>query len=163
MGAIVIPNLRYLMPHYKRNEFISRIAALVQFGWQDALITQKVHRLFFDLNKGTIRLEIETKKSEQGKEFFEPATRENAPVMYQWPENIEIKQFYIEGKNMMGLAGIKTETIWFYFVPEGLVQDVIINVTDTKELDAAGKPKNFSLTINPFSAQVKTHEGFEKP
>lgn len=163
MAAIIVPNMRYLMPTYKRKEFISRVSGLVQFGWQNALVTQKVQRLWFDLKKRVISLEIETRKPELTQEFFEPVNLTHAATQYQWPDTIEIKQFFIEGSNVMAQPGFKAETIWFYIVPEGLVQDVIINLIDTAELDAARKPINFSLVINPFTAQLKMNEGFSKP
>lgn len=163
IGAISIPNLRYLMPGYKRKEFVTHVSGLVQLGWQNALVSQKLHRLFFDLKTRTMRLEIETRKPENTQEFFEPVKLVNVSAQYQWPDTIEIKQFFIDGNNVMGAAGFKAETMWFYIVPEGMVQEVIINLVDTKERDAEKKPFSFSLVVNPFTANLKMHEGFSKP
>ena len=56
----------------------------------------------------------------------------------------------------------KTASVWFYIIPEGMVQNVVINMTDTKDVrDNQARP--VGLILNPFSAQLKIYDSFQKP
>ena len=82
---------------------------------------------------------------------------------YEWAENIVIKQFYIDKDEMITRPGIKTEQVWFYIAPDGLVQPVVINMLDTSETDAQGKAVTMSLVMNPFTGKFKEYDEFQKP
>jgi hypothetical protein len=56
----------------------------------------------------------------------------------------------------------KTEEMWFYVIPGGMAQDVIINFIDTKDL-YNNAPRSVGLVLNPFSAQFKIYDTFQKP
>ncbi len=47
-------------------------------------------------------------------------------------------------------------------MPDGLTQTVTMNFLDTKQLNAAGKPRQFGLVLNPFNAQFKVYDGFQR-
>ncbi len=163
VATIVVPNLQQLLPAYKRKEFLTQVSALVRLTWQQALITQKAHRVFFDLEKRVLRIEIETdKKDKTGKPAFEPAAIAYLSTNYQWADAIKIKQFFIEGEEMLARPGIKTEQVWFYIAPDGLAQEVVINLIDSSDIDAQGKPAPVGLVLNPFSAEFKSYEEFQK-
>lgn len=158
--AIVIPNFQQRTPKYKRQEFVDKLNALAFLGWQQALQTQKLHRLFFDLDKNIVQLEIEQQKT-GGKQAFNVVQQVYQETQYKWPDNIEIKQFVINGVNEMA-GGKKVKTIWFFIVPNGLAQEVIINAIDTAEQTAAGKDREIGLVLNPFTAQFKAYDYFAK-
>ncbi|MEX0940272.1 MAG: type II secretion system protein [Candidatus Babeliales bacterium] len=163
LATIVVPNLQNVIPGYKRKEFLSRLTGLVRLSWQQALITQRAHRVLFDLEKRIVQVEIESeKKDKKAKPLFEPIKISYLNSTYQWTENIEIKQFFVEGKELIARPGIKTEQVWFYIAPDGLAQEVIINFVDTAQLDA-GRPTTISLVLNPFSAQFREYDTFQKP
>ena len=162
LAGVGIPALQNRLPGFKRNEFIARFNAMLNFAWQQALADQKTHQLLLDLNKHSIRIEAETEqKGRDGKPIFKPITATYFDTEYQWPDNIQFKQFFVDGTDMM--RGIKAEEMWFYVVPDGLVQAVIINLIDTSDEDARGEPLQFSLVVNPFTAQVTAHDTFQKP
>lgn len=164
MATIIVPNLQRLSPRYKRNEFLSQLGALVRLSWQQALITQKVHRVFFDVEKRIVRVDCVTeKKDKAGSPDFQPVSIAYLNTSYQWSPALEFKQFYIGKDEMLARPGIKTDQIWFYTVPDGLAQDVIINIVDIGETDAQGKPVRIGLVLNPFSAVFKEYEEFQKP
>ncbi len=81
---------------------------------------------------------------------------------FAWPKNLEIKNFYVEGSDEMErIAGRPDGKIWFFVVPSGLAQNVIINFIDT--LDRVNnKPRTIGLVLNPFSAQFKVYDTFQK-
>ena len=62
MAAALIPLLTSMQPGYGRKQFVSKLNALVQFGWQQAVITRKVHRVLFDIKNRKASLEVEGNK-----------------------------------------------------------------------------------------------------
>jgi prepilin-type N-terminal cleavage/methylation domain-containing protein len=164
MATIVIPNLQQLSPQYKRKEFLSRLESLVRLSWQQALAEQKAVRIFFDLEKRFVQLEIETEKKEKaGEPEFKPASISYLNTSYEWSENIVFKSFYIGKDDILGRAGTKIETLWFYIASDGLAQEVIINMIDTADKDDQGNPAKIGLVLNPFTATFKEYDEFKKP
>ena len=47
VATIVVPNLQKRLPGYQRKAFVNELNTLTALGWQNALSTQKVHRIFF--------------------------------------------------------------------------------------------------------------------
>lgn len=162
MGAAFISLLSSMQPGYARKQFVSKVNALVQFGWQQAVITRKVHRVLFDIKNRKASLEIESEKSTQSKVVFEPLKKSFMSTSMTWSDSIIIKQLLIEGfDEMKRFAGGKTETVWFYIVPDGMVQAVTINFLDKEQL-IDGKPKPVGLVLNPFTAQFRVYHAFVK-
>ena len=161
MGLIsvaLIPQFASLQTGYGRKQFISRINQLVQFGWQQAVITRKIHRILFDIKNRKASLEVEAGKSAKSKPVFEQLKQVYLSTTITWPDTIIIKQLFIEGFDEMKRFG-KTETIWFYLIPDGMVQAVTINFVD-KEQIVDNKPKPVGLVLNPFTAQFKVYNAF---
>lgn len=155
-GLRLIENLR---PAHKEEQFVDHVRTLLAIAWQGALASGKVHRLYFDIKKRTMRVEMQTNEPFEEKEIFEPVMRRYDQAQFSWPSTIAFKQFYIQGAESLRKPGIKTEAIWFYVMPDGMVQDVIMNVEET--VNAHTVP--FSLVINPFTAQLVKYETFQKP
>lgn len=162
LAGIGVPALQNRLPGFKRNEFITEFNALINFAWQQSLATHKTHQINIDINKRLMAIKVETdQKSRDGQSLFKALSDTQLPSDYIWPENIQFKQFFVDGKDMM--RGIQTEEMWFFVVPDGMVQPVIMNLIDTADEDARGEPVQFSLVVNPFTAQVKTYDTFQKP
>ncbi len=162
---ITVPMFVNRIPGYKRNEFITQVSSLIKLAWQNALITQRMHRVWFDLEKKIMRVEIvKPKKKGNDKEEFEPISVSYLKSEYHWPETFFIKQLYVDGTNILNQPGVKTETAWVYVLPEGLMQPTIINVVDTAESDEHNNEgKQIGLVVNPFTAQLSVYETFAKP
>ena len=162
MATILIPNLQRIRPGYQRRSFIVELNNLLMFAWRNALITQSVHRLLFDIKKRVIHVQIEIEEKGKEKNFSDVPTQ-YVKTYYQWPENITIKQLFVGKEEQLQRPGIKTETVWFFIVPEGMSQEVIINALDASDSDVQGKEKQIGLVINPFTVQLSTYETFQKP
>lgn len=160
-GAIIIPNLRFLAPDAEKNEFINRINSLVDLAWQQAIAQQKKIRFFFDIEKRIMQVEIEDDMDDAGKPKFKQLDITYLSSTYHWPSAIVIKQFFIDGIEMMERPGIKTETVWFYISAEGITQEVILNIHDISANSA--NPKKVSLVLNPFKVKFKEYNEFQKP
>jgi prepilin-type N-terminal cleavage/methylation domain-containing protein len=164
LSAIIIPNLKRTTPRYEREEFIARFNALTQLAWRQALGTHKAQQVSIDLSKKIIFLLVDTgEKDRSGEPVFKPITGLAVETSISIPDQFEFKQFFIEGYDMMAkFTRTKTDEMWFYIIPEGMAQDVIVNFVDTKDtIDDV--PRQVGLVLNPFSAQFKIYDAFQKP
>lgn len=162
LTALLVPQFTSMQPAYIRKQFVSKINALVQFGLQQAVITKKVHRILFDIKKREAQLQVESEKSTLEKIDFEPIKSAYIATNMVWPDSIVIKQLFIEGfDEMKRFTGGKTHTVWFYIIPDGMAQAVVINFVDKEQL-IDGKPKPVGLVLNPFTVQFKVHHAFQK-
>lgn len=164
LGSIIMPSFERKAPRYEREAFIARFNTLVNYGWQQALITHKVHRITVDVGKKLITLMVDSgEKDRSGEPAFKPIAQAVQETSCPIPEQLFIKQFFIEGTDMMTkFAQSKTASVWFYIVPDGMVQNVVINLNDTKDLyDDKSRP--VGLVLNPFSARFKVYDTFQKP
>ena len=57
----------------------------------------------------------------------------------------------------------KTENIWFFVMPDGVCQEVIVNIVDQPENQSEKEGKQFSVVLNPFTAQCVMYDTFQKP
>jgi prepilin-type N-terminal cleavage/methylation domain-containing protein len=166
MGAlmtIVIPNFRKLLPRRERETFIGKINAITRLAWQRALIERKVHRIVFDFKKKEFWVEAPTGTTKLGEMEFARIKGAYLSPFGKIPPSIDVKNFIIEGfdeKTRRGAGG--TDEAWFFLMPDGLTQTVTINFLDTNQLNPAGKPRQFGLVLNPFNAQFKIYDSFQK-
>ena len=162
MIATVIPYMQQMRTGYERKQFIARINSLSQVAWQQAVITGSVHRIMFNMKERIAFVERDVTKSVLTKKLdFEPIKVGEGSSM-SWPRSIEIKQFIVGGYDeMRRFAGKRTETVWFYIIPDGMTQAVTINGVDRSEL-IEGRPKQFGLVMNPFFGQFKVYDAFQK-
>jgi prepilin-type N-terminal cleavage/methylation domain-containing protein len=164
LGAAVMPNLKRSTPRYEREEFIARFNALAQLAWQQALITNKAQQISVDVEKKVIFLLSATGDIDRaGEPVFKAPMGLVRDTSLPIPDQIVFKHVFVEGFDMMGkFTGKKTAEIWFYVVPEGMAQDVIVNFVDTKDTKNDA-PRPVGLVLNPFNAQFRIYDAFQKP
>jgi prepilin-type N-terminal cleavage/methylation domain-containing protein len=164
LSAIIGPNISRSTPRYEREAFIARFNSLVQYGWQQSLVTHKIQRIDVDIDKKLITLTGATdEKDTSGESVFKPIPDAVFDTECPIPDQIQIKQFFIEGFDMMAKFGrTKSKAVWFYIMPEGMAQNVVINFMDTKDL-SDDQPRAVGLVLNPFTVQLKTYDTFQKP
>ena len=160
--AVVVPNLMQRSGKYERTQFANKLNGLTQFAWQHAITTGKLHRMFFNKRKRTIVVEESTdKKDPQGEPVFKPIRNAYLKTDYIWPKQLAVQSAYIDGKEISEFYDPANE-FWFYIVPSGLTQDVVLNFSDRKDT-LAGRPRKLGLVLNPFTAQFKAYDRFQKP
>lgn len=155
IGAVAIP--RFAL---KRTENIdtlfAQLNALTQMADTNAQITGHVHRIVFDLSHAQVIVEQETdKKSAGGEVVFQPLSSQYLKNSIIWPDSLDMQNFYI--KNSDELQGGKTNKVWFYIVPDGTTQQIIINLVESESR------RPWSFVLNPFTAQFKKYDAFQKP
>lgn len=165
LGAIVVPNLRSRNPGYERKKLFDTLEGIVNVAQLEAVKKNTVHRVFFDLKSRQIRLEAASKETTSGgAPVYKPASTPSIKSNILMPENLEIKNFFIKGRDELGAArGHSTDTLWFYITPEGVAQEVIINMLDTNDLGANNNPAQASAVLNPFTLQFTLYDEFQQP
>lgn len=163
MMALAIPYFQSYAPGRERRLFITQLTSLTAMARHNALMTHTTHKLFFDLEKRTVHLEQETaQKNDKNDPVFEPVKGLSIKRSITWPTHLQFKNFYIEGYDEMErFSGRMTGQIWFFVAPDGLTQDVIINMLDTSDKQN-GKPAIAGLVLNPFSARFEAYATFQK-
>lgn len=164
MAIVVVPNMGNKRPGAERKAFVAKLNALTQLAWQNALAQNRLHRILFDFKKKTVSVEQATdQKDAQGQPKFMPSKITYLDTQIEWPEYLQIKNFFIEGfDEAKRFVGRDTGETWFFVVPDGLTQKVTINITDTADRLVNGRPKKIGLVLNPFNAQFKTYDTFKK-
>ncbi len=157
MAAIVVPNLRP-RPADKRREFISQLSALVGLAWYNAVVTHKITRVLINAPKKIASVQIKSETA--GRELnFESIKGSYVASTLKLPANIEFREIFIDG---MLESEAERKEFWFVIMPAGLAQEVILNMVDKNDKHG-GQPKQFSLVLNPFSAQFTIYDQFQKP
>jgi type II secretory pathway pseudopilin PulG len=162
MAAAVVPRLG-VRPLQRRKQLAVDIAAIIGLGWQQALMTNKIHRVTLDFKERLFSLQVDEGAMAGAKDAFKDIKSNYFISTEKLPENFEIKQFFIEGKDEMQRSAKGLTTAYFLIVPEGLVQSVIMNIVDKNDLDAQGRAFKFGLVVNPFSGQCTYYDSFQKP
>ncbi len=160
LATVLIPNLRPLIPSYERKQMIARLNGITRLAWHNAIVTNKIHKVVFNMDTSKVHIEIaQDAKDDKGEPIFKLLKGAYVTSSMSWPEHFKIRHFFIEGFDEMSRFGgdRKTGEMWFFIVPEGLAQEVTINMLDTKDI-ADGKPRKIGLVLNPFTAQFKAHE-----
>ena len=139
------------------------------FAKRNAIITQKLHKIVFDIQKKRIYVLTQdvsssTAPSDQPTDTtFKPVTRSFIATAIPLPDYIIIEHFYIGDRDEIAQFETRdaAEKMWFYINQEGTVQDVLITMYDTVERKKK-MPGQFSLQINPFSGKITRYDYVKK-
>ncbi len=163
MMAAIVPFLGQKKPGAERDAFAARLNSIMHYAWQQALITNKVQRIVFSFKPRTVH--IERDETPGNRELlaqnlvFKKISGSLAEAT--WPRDLEIKQFFIEGYDeMKRFGGKEPDTSFFYLVPDGMTQQVTINGI-VKSEKVRGRPREFGLVLNPYSAQFKAYDVYQ--
>lgn len=161
LASIMVPAFRTREPSQQREQFLSQLNALIGLAWRHAVTTAKPTKVVFNFTKRLIYVEgLTGQQDRNGNPISQPVKAANASMKF--PERYQVKNFFIErfdeAKRFIGRA---TGESWFFIMPGGLAQEVIINLVDTQD-KKAGKPFPVGLVLNPFTAQFKIYNEFQK-
>jgi prepilin-type N-terminal cleavage/methylation domain-containing protein len=163
IGSLVMPNLTQRTPRYEREQFIAGLNALMQSALSQAVMSHALHQVYVDVKGGMISIRRHTGTYDRnGDPECKPVGASYANMVQKIPEGIIFKQVFIEGKSELSDGSKKMKEFWFYIVPEGLAQHVVINMVDTRD-SIDDKPHHIGLVLNPFTVQFKVYDAFQKP
>lgn len=166
LASVAIPNYLRQQAGYERKTFITSLNALMSEAFQQALVSEKVERIKFDLKKRSITMEQEGDRyDEDGKKVFKPVLLHYVDAKYRWPETFNFKQFFVKRQDEIAVRGVHADTneVWFYIMPSGMAQEVIINILDTKNETVDKDGTEMSLVLNPFTLQFREYHDFQIP
>ncbi len=155
MGAAVAPNLSYFAQKNKKQALVARFEECLHRAKQQAMLTGRVQQLFFDFQQHVVILKAydDAKNSETKHNKFTASGVKGMDL----ERDFQVQNFYIQGKDEVA-AGVILETVWFYIMPDGSSQDVLINFLYGDE-----NQKKLSIKINPFYARVSVYDEFQTP
>lgn len=158
--SIVIPRFLSSKPRSAQKKFFTEFNTLIADTVFQAVQTQTVHQIYFDLNKQKIIVKKYNPKIEDGDKHhkFQDSAKDIFLNQMNIPNHFSIQNFFVQGKDEF-TPGIKMNDAWFYIMSDGNSQAVVININD----DSNNQETKFSITINPFYSQVKLHDTFQKP
>lgn len=156
MAMIVVPRLRFRGGN-ALDALVDKIATLTNSGYERAIMTGKLHRVFFSFKEHPyVELQIaRDKKASDTEQKFEKAATEYATVSFDWDERFVVKNFYIKGFDEAAKGNLNDA--WFYILPEGMSQEIVINIVDETTGDERG------LVLNPFHVKFTMYDTFQKP
>jgi hypothetical protein len=134
---------------------MSKLESFVHKIKQQALVTGKTQQVYFDFKENKIISNAynEDLSDEPKGNRFSP-TRVGAMEL---SKSFELQNFFIQGNDEVS-SGESKNTAWFYIMPDGSSQDVIINFVYGDE-----EERKLGIKINPFSAQVFSYDTFQFP
>ena len=147
MTAIVVPRIRrsYIPT---RDHIRWELNNLARIAYTNALMTGKLHRIFFDFNERKAFIEIDKNKSDsQGKPQFEPLQIPFLRTTWSWDKRLSVERFEIQGKNIMRSGEVMTDAGWFFILPDGLAQELTVSMRVEESQQV------YALRINPFTVQ----------
>jgi prepilin-type N-terminal cleavage/methylation domain-containing protein len=166
VATIVVPNLQRQLPYYERQKFITSLNTLTRLAWNNALASGKINRVVIDSVKKSAWVEVAKEEKENKKDDFVPLQESYLKTREDFADTLEIKNMYIEGEDQITKhGGGKKQSLesWFFIMPSGVAQTVILNIWDQRNRSADEKPREFSLVLNPFTGQFKEYDNFQKP
>lgn len=166
LASIAVPNYMQQQASYERKKFVTSLNALMSEVFQQTLINEKIERVKFDFKKRSITMEQEDDRyDEDGNKLFKPVLLHYVDTKYRWPETFEFKQFFVKRQDEIAVRGVHGDTneVWFYVMPSGMAQEVIINILDTQDEAVHKDGTEMSLVLNPFTLQFREYHDFQIP
>jgi len=162
LGAIITTGFGMRRSKYERQKFVTQLNSITRIAWQQTVMTGKTHRVVFDIKKRRVRVERSTGKIVRGEPEYLPVSGSYVAGEMAVPSAFTIKQLIVDGADEMARAiggGQQITEVWFYIVPGGLAQTVIINLLDATN---PAHKRQMGLVLNPFNANFAMYDSFQK-
>jgi prepilin-type N-terminal cleavage/methylation domain-containing protein len=130
--AIIGLGASLVMPRLTRRSHASEwptiqheLNALLFFARQEAIVTQKIHRLACNEKARTITIEVPTGEEKNGVMQYEQAYSSYFTTQYELPTHVRFGAVKLGRKN---LFEEHKGNAWCYVVPHGLIQEISIEL-----------------------------------
>ncbi len=157
LGAVVMPAFFKRTPIQERKVFVAALSTLLSEAWSNALINRRIQKIIFEPDRYVVRMEQfvhEATKSKASQEKTEAVKSQTFGDEYHYPEQIKIEAFFVEGVDEMKQqdadSTTNTNAVWFFVIPDGNAQEVVIQYRDTRDTYGFPEGKIGSLKLNPF-------------
>ncbi len=168
LASLVGPAFFKRAPAQERKVFIAALNTIIAETWTRALLNRRIQKIIIDPEKHEIRFEQfvnEPTKADATQEALETVKSEIFGSLYVYPKHIDIHNVFVEGIDEMTRHGTDSAVhgVWFFIIPDGNAQEVIINYTDTKDVNFSIDGKNGSLKLNPFMVIFDEFDAYVYP
>lgn len=164
LATVIVPNLGTKKPDREREEYASRLNGFVGTVWSRAVTTGLMHRIFLDMGKKAWYVEQEDKEHSTPLETkFIPYVAQYGTSRMSWPPQYELKNFFIGTFDELAATGPRDFKVYFVIMPDGLSQEVTINLVDKADKSRGNRAREVSLVLNPFTAQFGLNNAFVQP
>ncbi len=156
-ASVLLPRLTRRSPNLEWPALQQELNNVLYFARQEAITTQKVHRLTFNKKKRTVTVEARDGDVENkpGVPHYGPVASTYFTTEYEWPEQITCEWVKLNKKDLFdenkGMA-------WCYVVPNGLVQDVSVKLVRNEH----GVTTHMVFTAAPFLGAFFEEEEVKK-
>lgn len=162
MGTVLVPYLGGGKQKADMRSFVSQFNELLQGAWRNALQTRHIQKVKVDFKNNVITLTERVEKgATQRDDVFIAVKGLVTPTTITIPDGCTFVNFYIEGKDEMARE-TRSEDAWFFIMPDGIAQLVVINLKLQVDDQRAGI-EIAGLVLNPFTAQFEYYDEWQKP
>lgn len=164
MAMVIAPLLKGRDFDQERVSFVLQLNAFIAGAQYNAIASGKVSRVVFDLKKSQVYIEEQgLGRDETGQDKYELVQVPYNETFFEWDSHhFKLVDFWVNGNNELA-GGKDSEKTWFYIVPDGIAQVVIINLRDLISSEGYNDLGEYSLVLNPFAVQFKLYESFKQP
>ncbi len=168
LAAMVGPAFLKQSPSQERKVFVASCNAIVAEAWARALFNRRIQKIIINPAKHEIRFEQfvhEPTKADATQEPTEPIKSDTFGFAYVYPAHMDIHNVFVEGVDELTRHGSDrvVQGVWFFIIPDGNAQEVIINYTDTKDTRFSVDGKNGGLKLNPFTVIFDEYDAYVYP
>lgn len=124
-ASLVVPRLLRRSPSTEWPAVQLELNALLFFARQEAIVTQKIHRLTFAEKARTVTVEIPDGEEKPGVIKYSQVSSLYVATQYELPESIRFDSVKLDKKNMFDEHKGKA---FCYVIPNGLIQEVCVTL-----------------------------------
>jgi len=159
LAIALVPRFGGKQERLQSKGFVAKLNNLMQTAWQQSLVSQKIQRVKFDFaNK---KVELAEQKDQEHPEVFVPVRGDYIDTELSIPGTYFFANFYIGGKDQMRHG--KRADAWFFVMPSGLSQEIVVNIINQDESVKDGAVEKFGVVLNPFTVQFDYYDTFQRP
>ncbi|MBY0352947.1 prepilin-type N-terminal cleavage/methylation domain-containing protein [Candidatus Babeliales bacterium] len=159
IATMTIPRLMRRSPSTEWPNIVDEMNNLVSFARQEAICTQRVHRLRIKAGKETptfVVVEDErTDPENPQKKIYHQVASDFFETRYDLAQEIAVNAVFIGKRELFA----QSREAFCYIISDGLVQDVLLHLSRQEDK----KVSQVSLKMNPFLGTFTLLDGHVKP
>lgn len=154
-ASMVVPRLLRRSPDAEWTALHEELNTMLCFARQEAIRTQKVHRLTFNKKQRTMAVEERDGETEKGEPKFSLVSSIYFDTTYTFPDSVRIEAVKLGKKELLEEH---KGNAWCYIVPNGLVQKVVITLVRDEQGTVEKKRYESAPFLGVFAEAEETRE-----
>lgn len=163
MMSFAVPRLFVKSIGKQRQEFLAQFETLISSGVVQALQSGQPCQIYFDVDNKRMYLKEydSSKKQESFHDNFSEVTASYGLHELEIPEYVIFKNFVIANNPDEVKGGNVLHEVWFYALPDGSCQPVVINLLC--QYEQASDDQQVGIRVSPFLGKVELYEIYQTP